>query len=98
MRRVLWLLALCACHSTAMAKENLCMVIRGDTLTVSGEPNAVQDFGLTYLSRINPKIMDTAEGRKSVGMLTESAKTGTVLLYFKRGVWRDAALSLISEQ
>ncbi len=68
------------------------------TATVTGDPVEVTEFGLEYLRRLNPKILETRGGRDVVAAMVRCGAEGTIRLEAKQKPWNDAVWATIRDK
>ena len=62
------------------------------TAIVTGEPSEVTEFGLEYLRRLNPRIMETRSGREAVAAVCRCGASGRLNLVAEPKPWKDAMI------
>lgn len=92
--RLLVVVAMCLSVGFANAVE---VRFHCGTAIVTGEPSEVTEFGLEYLRRLNPKIMDTKSGREAVAAVCRCGASGRLNLVAEPKPWKDAAWSTVTK-
>lgn len=67
------------------------------TAIVTGDPNEVTEFGMEYLHRLNPRIMDTKSGRTSVAAVVRCGAKGRLDLVAKGKPYLDVLWGMMRD-